>query len=99
MASDRKTPALFDAALVLCLFVNCHPFTDGNGRVARILFNHTLRRGGMPDDVYVPFYEIAARSRGGYVIALRHAEVRGDWHPIMSWVMEAIRCHRALGER
>ena len=98
MAGDRKAPALFDAALILCLFANCHPFTDGNGRVARILFNHALRRAGMPGDVDIPFYEIAARSRGGYVIALRHAEVGGDWQPIMRRVVEAILCHRALGQ-
>jgi len=97
MMRDREAPALFNAVAVLCLFVNGHPFTDGNGRCARILFNALLRARGMADDVYFPFYELAARSRGGYVIALRCAELRGDWRPIMNWAVEAIRCHRTLG--
>lgn len=97
MAGETGAPAIFEATLVLCLLVNGHPFSDGNGRTARMLFNVMLRRGGMPADVYFPFYEIAARSRGGYVIALRHAELRGDWQPIMDWVVAALGCHRRLG--
>jgi Fic/DOC family len=96
LVRDSHSPALWNATVVLALIVNCHPFTDGNGRVARVLFNYVLRRGGMPDDVYFPFYEIARRSCGGYEIALRCAELRGDWCPLMQFVLSAIECYRAL---
>jgi Fic family protein len=84
------------AATALVLLVNCHPFDDGNGRLGRILFNAVLRQAGMPAGTYVPFYELAARARGGYVLALRTAEISGDWGPILSWAAAAIDCHQAL---
>lgn len=83
-------PVVWRATVVLALFVNCHPFKDGNGRVARILFNSVLREGGMPRSSYVPFYEIAAQSKGGYEIALRCAEIRGDWAPLLDYVVRAL---------
>ena len=93
---DEEGPAVFRAVAALALTVNAHPFTDGNGRTARALFNHVLRRGGMPGHVYFSFREIADRSRGSYLIALRCAELHGDWQPIMRYALDAIRCHRDL---
>ena len=82
------------AAVAFALLLNCHPFTDG--RTARLLFNHLLHRGGMPADVYLPLHEIGRRSQGGYEIALRIAELRGDWEPFLRWLLDAIRCCRDL---
>ncbi|MGK6356623.1 Fic family protein [Sphingomonas sp. DT-207] len=76
---------LFAAIVTLALLVNCHPFIDGNGRVGRILFNACLRIGGLGVDEYIPFYEAAERSRGGYEISLRTAEIRGEWEPLFDW--------------
>jgi hypothetical protein len=90
------TPPLFTAAIAAALLLNCHPFTDGNGRTARLLFNHLLHRGGMPADVYLPLHEIGRRSQGGYEIALRIAKLRGDWEPFLRWLLAAIRCCRDL---
>ena len=91
-----EDPALWKGLVALVLIVNCHPFTDGNGRVARLLFNAWLRRGGMSEYVYFPFSEIARRSRGGYEIALRSLEISGDWEPLVRFVLQAIECHCRL---
>lgn len=96
--SHAAAPPLFVATLSLALVVNCHPFTDGNGRVGRILFNAILREAGMPSDVYIPFYEIALRSRGGYEIALRRAEIRGEWDPLFSYAVSVIWLCRDLSD-
>lgn len=96
IASGDAAPSLFVAAVAYALLLNCHPFTDGNGRTARVLFNHLLRRGGMPADIYLPLHEIGQRSQGGYEIALRIAELRGDWEPFLRWLQDAIRCCRDL---
>jgi hypothetical protein len=97
LASDPlTTPAVFAASMALALLTNCHPFRDGNGRVARILFNHALRRGGMPPHVYVPFSELAGRSDGGYLIALRQGELHGRWAPYLEFVLTMLDVHRNL---
>ena len=89
-------PAVFTATMALVLLTNCHPFRDGNGRVARVLFNHILRTGGMRAGVYVPVYELVARSEGGYLIAVRQGELRGDWEPLLKFVMNMLGVHVAL---
>jgi len=96
ITDQNAAPPIFTAAIAYAVLLNCHPFTDGNGRTARALFNHLLHRGGMPANVYLPLYEIARRSHGGYEIALRMAELRGDWAPLLHWLMDALRCCRDL---
>lgn len=91
-----KRPAVFVAAMLLAILTNCHPFRDGNGRTARTLFNYALRSGGMRNEVYVPFYEIASRSRGGYLIALRQAETSNEWEPFFYFVCELLNIHSAI---
>lgn len=96
LCDKNAGPAIFKAAIVHLLLVNCHPFTDGNGRVARVLFNHVLRQGGMPKDVYFPLYEIANRSCGGHEIALRYAELRGEWEPLLAYLINALNSYRRI---
>lgn len=96
LADRGADPPLFTAAVACVLLLNCHPFTDGNGRTARVLFNHLLHCGGMPAHVYFPLYELARRSHGGYEIALRIAEIRGDWEPFVRFILNAIQCHREI---
>ena len=89
-------PAIFRASVAMALLLNCHPFTDGNGRTARVLFNLALREGGMPATTYLPFYEIGLRSDGGYQLALRQAEIRGEWEAFLSYVLATIELCRRL---
>jgi len=91
IASRSAAPSLFIAAAAYLALLNCHPFTDGNGRTARVLLNHLMRRGGLPRHVYIPLHEIALRSHGGYEIAVRLAEIEGDWSPFLKWLIDAIR--------
>lgn len=99
LLARRDIPAVFVAAMTLALLTNCHPFRDGNGRVARLMFNHALRRGGMPPTVYIAFSEFARRSDGGYLIALRKGELRGDWTPYLAFVLTMLDVHRTLMRR
>ena len=87
---DGLSPGLFRATAALALTVNAHPFTDGNGRVGRILFNHVLREAGLTSNAYVPLYEMAMRSRGGYEIALRLAEIHGDWVALVRFMISLV---------
>lgn len=76
---------LMRAIWVYVLFLNLHPLCDGNGRLARILFNCELYHHGAPADAYIPISLVMAGARGGYEIRLRQAEIFGQWDPIINF--------------
>lgn len=80
----RSEPALAGVVAMAAL-LNLHPFEDGNGRVARVVFNWTLN-AGRNERVYLPLYEIAALSRCGYLIRLRQAQYHANWGPLLDFV-------------
>lgn len=82
---------LIRATLIFFAIVHYHPFSDGNGRIARTIFNLLLRCGGLPDDQYLPLFELMHRSQGGYEIALRNAEVFGNWNPLVRFMVSAFK--------
>ncbi|GEM_PF-6293616 len=95
-AMQRQWPEPCRAAIAATLLLNAHPFQDGNGRTARILANLILREAGMQAGAYVPFSELAWRSGGGYEIALRRAEILGDWSGIILWFINAIEVYAGI---
>lgn len=86
-------PALA-GVMAMAALLNLHPFRDGNGRVARIIFNWTLNYGRQ-DPVYLPLYEISALSRCGYLIRLRQAQYHANWGPLLHFIS---MCGRRLFE-
>lgn len=48
----RSSPSEYDA--LIKEFLEIHPFADGNGRVASLLYNHL--RGSLKDPVLLPYY-------------------------------------------
>jgi len=79
------------AALVHLRFVTIHPFTDGNGRLSRLLMNFVLHRHGYPMMV------IQYTGRSPYYTALERAQVRGLEHVFVQWLLRAyVKEHRTL---
>ncbi|MGH6822128.1 MAG: Fic family protein [Methylocella sp.] len=70
--------------------VAIHPFEDGNGRVARLLMNLLLIRGGYPP---VPMWR---ENRKTYLDSLRHSSLTGDFMPYR--VLMYQRLDETLGE-
>ena len=60
------------AALVHLKFVTIHPFSDGNGRISRILMNFILKKYGYP------MLNIPYTKRDLYYNALEHAQTKKD---------------------
>jgi Fic family protein len=88
LAKARAQPAAsFDAHFKL---VAIHPFTDGNGRAARLLMNLLLLRGGYPPVAVRP------EDRKTYLATLEHASMREDIKPFQSFMHE--RLDATLGE-
>jgi hypothetical protein len=90
MATPAVDAPILRASFLYVALLNAHPFEDGNGRLARLLFNHALHQAGMPVDRYLPIFSAMRHSRGGYEIRLRQAEMFGQWDPIVRWFCQVI---------
>ncbi|WJV26251.1 MULTISPECIES: Fic family protein [Pseudomonas] len=79
-----KRPApqcdLFSALIAIVGLLNCHPFNDGNGRVARVLLNILLARS---EHNYIPWYDFYHCTPGGYTLRLRQAQLFGEWDELV----------------
>ncbi len=84
---DQNKIGLKEAILVYVLILNSHAFTDGNGRLARVIFNLLVCS---TSSSYLPIYEIKEMSRGGYEIRLRKAEIFNDWQPLCNYFINCI---------
>ena len=85
LASDHseKPHPLIDAALVHYQFETIHPFSDGNGRVGRILIPLLLKKNKVPG-AHLLYVSPAIESRKDDYIDLMFAVSRdGDWD---SWI-------------
>ncbi|MEM3039075.1 MAG: Fic family protein [Thermoplasmata archaeon] len=70
------------AALVHLKLVTVHPFSDGNGRIGRILMNFVLNRHGFP------LLNIAYEKRRSYYSALERAQLRQDDSIFVQWLFK-----------
>lgn len=75
---DQMHPVAL-AALVHLKFVSIHPFSDGNGRVARLMQNFVLNRHGYP------MLNIPYENRTSYYNALEKSQVKEDKHIFLRW--------------
>ncbi|WP_067565277.1 Fic family protein [Nocardia acidivorans] len=63
-------PILAQAAIAHAQFESIHPFTDGNGRIARALISAVLRRRGLTRRVTVPLASVMLADTGRYFMHL-----------------------------
>ena len=80
---DNIDSMLMRSVFVFVCIVFLHPFTDGNGRLARTVMNCMLRRYFAQP--YVPIKEITEHVWGGYVIRMRLAGVFNEWDDIIKF--------------
>lgn len=72
------------AARIHSDFVKIHPFTDGNGRTARLLMNLELMKSGFPAAV------LPVERRLVYYETLEQAHIKGDYVPFLSLISEIV---------
>lgn len=82
-ALKNKLHAIEFAAMVHALFVNIHPFIDGNGRVARLLMNLALLQAGYNITIIPPVV------RADYIRALQ-ASNHNDFEPFINFISEMV---------
>lgn len=71
------------AAMVHIIFVNIHPFVNGNGRVARLLMNLALLQSGYNIVVIPPVV------RADYISALQESN-KGNYVPFVNFISEMV---------
>ena len=81
MSIDTTPAASFEAHYRL---VAIHPFTDGNGRTARLLMNLLLLRGGYPPVAVRPGERVV------YLETLEHASLTEELDPFLGFLFKRL---------
>jgi fido (protein-threonine AMPylation protein) len=84
---EKEPEASVRAVVGHWLFGYIHPYTDGNGRMARFLMNVMLASGGYPWTV------IRIRDRKSYLSALDRASIEMDIHPFATFIVHRVQWH------
>src|SRR6266478_6404430 len=88
LRGSRYVPPRWDSVRAVVghwLFGYIHPYTDGNGRMARFLMNVMLASGGYPWTV------IRIRDRKSYLSALDRASIEMDIHPFTTFIVHRVQ--------
>jgi Uncharacterized conserved protein len=77
-------------AIFIVVFLEIHPFEDGNGRLSRGLTTHLLLRTGYVDAPYSSLESIIELNKESYYLALRQTQgsIRSEqpnWQPWLTF--------------
>jgi Fic family protein len=94
--ADGAIHPLLVIAIFVVVFLEIHPFEDGNGPMSRLLTGHLLRRAGYD---YLPYYaldKVVEDRMDDYYLALRRTQItlRGqtaDWQPWILFFLRALQ--------
>ncbi len=86
-------------------FLCIHPFSDGNGRMSRLLSLLLLYKAGFDAGKYISFEEQINKTKGSYYEALRKSSI--NWHEnqndyfffIANFLLTLLSCYRELDKR
>jgi Fic family protein len=92
----RTLHPLLVTAVFTVVFLEIHPFQDGNGRLCRILTTLLLLRSGYAYVPYSSLESVIEHSREGYYLALRQTQrtIHGpasDWQPWTVYFLRALQ--------
>ena len=91
--SDNELHPLLAIAIFAVVFLEVHPFQDGNGRLSRVLTTLLLLKAGYAYVPYSSLESIIEQNKQGYYLALRQTQgtirtASPNWHP---WVLFFLR--------
>jgi Fic family protein len=86
---------LISIAIFTVIFLEIHPFQDGNGRLSRILTTLLLLRAGYAYVPYSSLESVIEHSKANYYLALRQTQqtIRTDtpdWQPWLVFFLESL---------
>ena len=94
--SDGRLHPLLVIAVFTVVFLEIHPFQDGNGRLSRILTTLLLLQAGYAYVPYSSLESIIEQSKEGCYLALRQTQgtIRSaapDWQPWLMYFLRALQ--------
>ena len=92
----KKVHPLLLVGIFVVVFLEIHPFQDGNGRLSRILTTLLLLRAGYAYVPYSSLESVIEQSKEGYYLALRQTQgsIRTDapnWQPWITFFLRALQ--------
>ena len=96
--------ALIVIALFIVVFLEIHPFQDGNGRLSRILTTLLLLRADYAYVAYSSLERVIEQSKDAYYLSLRQTQgtIRAespDWQPWLSFFLKSLQQQKARLEK
>lgn len=93
---DGKLHPLLVIAIFVVVFLEIHPFQDGNGRLSRVLTTLLLLRAGYAYVPYSSLESVIEQSKDSYYLALRRTQktIRTDtpdWNPWLEFFLRAMQ--------
>lgn len=93
---QRRLHPLLVIAVFTVVFLEIHPFQDGNGRLSRILTTLLLLQAGYAYVPYSSLESVIEQSKEGYYLALRQTQgsIRSnapDWQPWLTFFLRAMQ--------
>ena len=94
LETKRLHPLLIIAVFNV-VFLEIHPFQDGNGRLSRILITLLLLRSGYAYVPYCSFESIIEQNKEGYYLSLRQTQKsirtpKPNWQPWIVFFLKAL---------
>ena len=93
---QKELHPLLVIAIFAVVFLEIHPFQDGNGRLSRVLTTLLLLRSGYAYVPYSSLESVIEQSKEGYYLALRSTQstIRSDapdWQPWVTYFLRALQ--------
>jgi Fic family protein len=92
---SQRLHSLLIIALFIVVFLEIHPFQDGNGRLSRVLTTLLLLQAGYAHVPYSSLESVIEHSKQAYYMALRQTQEtirseRPNWQPWLSFFLRAL---------
>ena len=102
--AEKSLHPLLITAIFIVVFLEIHPFQDGNGRLSRILTTLLLLKTGYAYVPYSSLESVIEQNKEGYYLALRQTQgtIRTespDWQPWVVYFLKALRKQKEKLER
>lgn len=85
-----KFDPLIDISLIHYQFETIHPFTDGNGRMGRLLVTMLMDKYGLLPDPFLYLSSYFNQYRDEYVDSLFNVNSKGEWEEWISFFLDGV---------
>ncbi|MDM5181926.1 hypothetical protein PO883_32650 [Massilia sp. DJPM01] len=93
LSSCNDGPAIYNELNLYLILLTSHPYTDGNGRAARLIFNFSLTAVCAEPLHYIPLAELTIATSGAYEECLGAACQYGDFRKLIALLLDLLESY------